>query len=161
MTRREQREAILSLLYEYTFYEGVSAAYFLSDKESFNEESLNGFVKESFTGCINANSEIDEAIKKYAVKWKLSRISRITKSILRLGVYELIFTDTPAKVIINEAVELSKKYGEDKSSGFVNGILNNLARGEGKISDLPADSEAEQSSKGSDGNAETVKKDDK
>ncbi len=142
MTRREQREAVLSLLYEYTFYEGMGASEFLSDKESFNEEEYEGYIKESFVGAVNAVSELDAAIKKYAVRWKLSRLSRITKSILRFGVYELTFTETPPKVVINEAVELAKKYGEDKASGFVNGILNNFARGEGKIADsTPASSE--------------------
>ncbi len=135
MTRREKREAILSLLYEYTFYEGMSAADFLSDKENFNEEELDEYIRESFAGTVSAISELDAAIKKYAIKWNISRISRIAKSILRYGVYELTFTDTPPKVVINEAVELAKKYGEEKASRFVNGILNNFARGEGKITD--------------------------
>jgi len=145
MTRREQREAVLSLLYEYTFYEGTSAADFLADKEGFNGEQYDEYIKESFVGAVSALSEIDASIKKYAVRWKISRLSRITKSILRFGVYELTFTETPPKVVINEAVELAKKYGEDKASGFVNGILNNFARGEGKITDSTPSDKTEKS----------------
>ena len=145
MTRREQREAVLSLLYEYTFYEGASASDFLTDKEGFNEEKYEDYIRESFAGAVAALSEIDASIKKYAVRWKISRLSRITKSILRFGVYELIFTETPPKVVINEAVELAKKYGEDKASGFVNGILNNFARGEGKLTDSAPSEKSEES----------------
>lgn len=144
MTRREQREAIVSLLYEYTYHEGVDIEQFIAEKESFDETEYDSYVKETFLKSAAAVSELDEAIKKYAVRWKISRISKITKSILRLGVFELIFTDTPPKVVINEAVELSKKYGEDKASGFVNGILNNFARGEGKIVDTPAEANADE-----------------
>lgn len=139
MTRREQREAIISLLYEYTFYENVGAEQFLAEKEGFDESEYDSYVKGTFIKCIASVSELDEAIKRYSVRWKISRISKITKSILRLAVYEMTFSDTPPKVVINEAIELSKKYGEDKASGFVNGILNNFARGEGKITDTPVD----------------------
>lgn len=136
MTRREERETAFSLLYEYTYYEGMSAEDFLKLREDFNEVEYSDFVKEEFSGAVTALGEIDLAISKHAVGWKVSRMSRVTKSILRLAFYEMIFTDTPAKVVINEAVELAKKYAEDKASGFVNGILNNYARFNGKIVDI-------------------------
>ncbi len=139
MTRREQREALVALLYEYTYRDGMDAHQFISEKEAFDEAECDAYVKDTFIKCVASVSELDEAIKKYAVRWKISRISKITKSVLRLGVYELTFTETPPKVIINEAVELAKIYGEDKASGFVNGILNNFARGEGKLGEMPSE----------------------
>lgn len=135
MTRREERETAFSLLYEYTYYEGLSAEDFLKQREDFNEAVYTDFVKSEFSGTVMALGEIDLAIAKYAVGWKVSRMSKVTRSILRLAFFETIFTDTPIKVVINEAVELAKKYAEDKAPGFVNGILNNYARGTGKLVD--------------------------
>lgn len=135
MSRREERETVFTLLYEYTFYDAATPADFLIEREELREGTFSDFVKESFTGVLAALGEIDKRISEYAKGWKLTRLSRVTKSILRLAVYELIFTDTPPKAVINEAVELAKKYDEQKASGFVNGILNKLARGEGKIAE--------------------------
>ena len=67
--------------------------------------------------------------------WKIKRMSKVTLSVLRLAVYELKYTDTPPKAVINEAVEISKEYDDEKASPFVNGILNKVARTEGLIAD--------------------------
>ena len=88
-----------------------------------NDEAKKYITK--ITKGINTNKqEILEKIKKYLKpEWKLDRLSKINLVILKLAIYELNYTDTPFKVVINEAVELSKKYGDDTSSVFVNGIL--------------------------------------
>ena len=71
----------------------------------------------------------DELITAAAIKWKLSRLSQVDKSILRLSVYQLKFCpDIPPKVTINEAIELAKIFGTDKSPGFVNGVLDGVLR---------------------------------
>jgi transcription antitermination factor NusB len=71
----------------------------------------------------------DELITGAALKWKLSRLSQVDKSILRLAVYQLkLCADIPPKVVINEAIELAKKFGTDKSPGFVNGVLDGVLR---------------------------------
>ncbi len=71
----------------------------------------------------------DELITNAALKWKLSRLSQVDKSILRLAVYQLKFCpDIPPKVAINEAIELAKKFGTDKSPGFVNGVLDGILK---------------------------------
>ena len=80
-------------------------------------------------------ADIDSLISTHAVGWKIKRMSKVTISILRLAVYELKFTDTPPKAVINEAVEIAKEYDDDKAAPFVNGILNKFARSEGYISD--------------------------
>ena len=133
MTRHEERELIFTLLYEYTFYEGCDAKTFISSREEMAEKEYPAFVKESFTGVISSLNEVDRDVTEYSVGWKVKRMSRVTKSILRLAVYELTFTSTPPKAVINEAVELAKTYDDEKASGFINGILNNYARATGKI----------------------------
>jgi len=72
---------------------------------------------------------LDAAISQCAPGWPLSQVAPIDASILRLGAYELLHGDSPAKVAINEAVELAKEYGSDSSARFVNGVLGAIARG--------------------------------
>ena len=133
MTRHEERIQTVSLLYEYTYYEGMAADEFISSREVMNETEYPEFVKETFVGVVSSAAQLDRDISAHSVGWKVGRMSRITKSILCLAVYEMTFTDTPPKVCINEALELAKEYDDGKAPGFINGILNNFARAEGKI----------------------------
>ena len=87
------------------------------------ELPANDFAASLFCGTQEHLTEIDAKIEEHAKGWKLERISRMSLSILRLCTYELMFTDVPRPVALNEAVELAKKYGNDASSGFVNGVL--------------------------------------
>lgn len=135
MTRHEERELLFALLFEYTFYPETSPEVFISSREETNETVYSDFIKGAFYGINENLSDIDSKIAEYSVGWKVKRMSKITRSILRLAVYELLYGNTPPKAAINEAVELAKQYDEEKASGFVNGILNKLARTEGKISD--------------------------
>jgi N utilization substance protein B len=87
------------------------------------------FVRELLGGILSKKSEIDLVIEKAAPDWPLDKISMIDRNILRIGLYELLFADSkevPAKVAINEAIELSKNYGGEKSSKFVNGVLGSV-----------------------------------
>lgn len=80
-------------------------------------------------GIIENNKEIEEKISSNLKKdWNLSRVSKVEIAILKVAIYEILYTETPFKVAINEAVELAKKYGEDKSSSFVNGVLANIVK---------------------------------
>ncbi|MBQ7669467.1 MAG: transcription antitermination factor NusB [Clostridia bacterium] len=135
MTRHEEREQAFALLYEYTFYPEISPSEFISSREDLAESQYGEFAKECFAGVNENLDAIDNLIAEHSVGWKVKRMSRITKSVLRLAVYELLYSETPPKAAINEAVELSKAYDEAKASGFVNGILNKIARDAGKISD--------------------------
>lgn len=98
-------------------------------------DAFSEFVTTAFIGCVASAGELDRRISEYSKGWKVSRISRIAKSILRLAVYETVFTETPPKAVINEAVELAKTYDDDRSAKFINGILNSFARAEGYIAD--------------------------
>ena len=72
--------------------------------------------------------EVDLEINEFAHRWGLKRIGFIDRAILRLATYEFKYTETPKKVIINEAIELAKKFGETKSKGFINGVLDSISK---------------------------------
>lgn len=84
----------------------------------------SGFVKSLIAGVMDNNKEIDRYITKYATEWPLDQITIVDRNILRIGVYELVFNDEiPAKVAINEAIEIAKTFGSESSGKFVNGVL--------------------------------------
>ena len=127
ISRREAREQILGLLFETEFRSDEEYVEIFArsceDREIPNDE----YIKKAYY-AINAELEtIDNAIGKHAKGWKTNRLSKISRSILRLAAYEMLFeTEVPYSVSINEAVELSKKYDDDKARAFINGVLNAL-----------------------------------
>ncbi len=87
------------------------------------------YIKEFVCALIEKESDIKSQIEKnLKVDWHIDRISKINMSILRIAIYEILYAKTPYKVVINEAVELAKKYGEDQSPSFVNGILASVVK---------------------------------
>lgn len=91
------------------------------DREDFASELVHGVWRHS--------GELDEIISDYSQNWKLGRIARIELTILRLAIFEMLHRDDiPLKVAINEAVELAKRYGDDKAKNFINGILDAVAK---------------------------------
>ncbi|MDD4412059.1 MAG: transcription antitermination factor NusB [Patescibacteria group bacterium] len=97
-------------------------------KENFDQFAPNfddhGFVKNLVEGIIANQPEIDKYIIKYASEWPLEQINTVDRQILRIGIYELAFDQNiPAKVAINEAIEIAKAFGGDSSGKFVNGVL--------------------------------------
>jgi transcription antitermination protein NusB len=82
-----------------------------------------GFVKDLVNGVVNNIEEINQFIIKYATEWPLDQLTIIDRNILRLGIYELKYTETPPRVIINEAIEVAKSFGGEASGKFVNGVL--------------------------------------
>jgi N utilization substance protein B len=85
-----------------------------------------GFVGDLVKGVSKNFVEVDKYIIKYATEWPLDQISAIDRNILRLGLYELIYTEIPPRVVINEAIEMAKSFGSDSSGKFVNGVLGAL-----------------------------------
>ena len=132
MNRTEMRENAFKLIYslEIQKVENVQEQinlYFESNNTTDEE------AKKYITNAVNGIEEHQEEILKdietnLKEEWKLSRISKMDLTILKLAIYEIKFTDVPYKVSINEAVELAKKYGEDKSKNFVNGILASVVK---------------------------------
>ncbi len=86
------------------------------------------FGEQLVRGVLVNRKALDEAIESYATNWRVSRMTVIDRNVLRLGAYELMHTDTPAAIVIDEAVDLAHRFGADHSPGFVNGILDALAR---------------------------------
>ncbi len=128
MTRRESREAIFQLLYAREFFKDADSSEFFAYYSENAEKAYNDFVKTAFIGVCENIETIDGEIEASSVKWKVSRMAKVTRNILRLAVYELTHSEVPAKAVINEALELAKKFDDDQSPAFINGILNKIAR---------------------------------
>ena len=128
MNRKTARENAFILLFEITSKNDETAEEIFDKATGIRELEVNDFVKSIYFGATANLTVIDECIEKSLVGWKSSRLSIVSKAILRLAVYELMFLpDIPAKVSINEAIELAKKYDDEKSYSFVNGVLNAVA----------------------------------
>ncbi|VTY16988.1 transcription antitermination factor NusB [Streptococcus anginosus] len=128
--RRELRErafqALMSLEYEKDIVEACRFAY-LYDKDMTNDSDVEipAFLLNLVTGVEQSKNELDDKLSQYLKEgWTLERLTLIEKNILRLGLFEMTEFDTPQLVVINEAIELSKKFSDEKSSKFINGILS-------------------------------------
>lgn len=137
MTRRESRICAFELLYEADFSEGIALSEIYEKSLSARDAKGSEFAKNLYDICVANLSEIDRIISESAENWKLSRMTAVTKAILRLCVGEMLYTDVPPKAAINEAVEIAKIYDDGKAPRFINGILNKIARNTGKINDEP------------------------
>lgn len=129
MSRKASREAVMKLLFELD-YEINGADDILNNflEENKLDSGDSEYISNVIKGTINNLHNIDSIIEKYSKGWKISRLVRIDLAILRLATYELKYSDVPESVVINEAVELAKKYGTDKSSSFINGILASITK---------------------------------
>jgi N utilization substance protein B len=90
-------------------------------------EGARAFAKELVTGVAARGPALDAEIARHAQRWRISRMAAVDRNILRLGAFELLHSDAPAAVVIDEAVELARRFGGDRSPGFVNGILDAIA----------------------------------
>lgn len=143
--RHISRQIALMALFEWSFHSD-SAEDIIAHVLESTEEELN--VKTDFTqklvnGAIDHLDALDERITAAAPEWPRDQISKIDICILRLAGFELFHTDTPPKVVIDEAVELAKEYGGDTSSKFVNGVLGTLAKDTQEAASTPSESERE------------------
>ena len=128
LNRKEQREAIFALLFETEFHPEMSAEEIFALSGDNREIADDEYVKETYFGVRAHLDEIDAIVSRHAKGWKTSRMSRVSRSVIRLCVYEMIYIDSiPVNVSLNEAVELSKKYDDEKTYIFVNGVLNAVA----------------------------------
>jgi N utilization substance protein B len=131
MARKPAREAAMSLLYQRIFTEeyDLNALSSMVDGELEIDGRDVPYIEDILKGCSLHIEELDEIIRTNSKGWKLDRISKVDLSILRLALYEILYRDDiPESVSINEAVELAKKYGGEKTGSFVNGILGSFLR---------------------------------
>lgn len=127
MTRRELRENVFKMLFRVEFHEEDEMTGQLGmmddELENITEEDA-AYINSKCSDIIAKIPELDEAINASTTGWKTTRMGKVDLSIIRLAVYEIKFEEeVPAKVAINEAVELAKAYGTDNSASFVNGVL--------------------------------------
>lgn len=124
VTRSELRVKIMTILYQIDIYKQGGISYEVDDVIKENVEIENEFVKEIVYGVNTYYDELDELANKYLENWSIKRLDKTGASILRMGLYELKYTDTPPIVIINEAVELAKKYSDDSVRKMINAVLD-------------------------------------
>jgi transcription antitermination factor NusB len=129
--RRKAREVALQFLYQLDLQGEPDPAPHAAEFWSRHplDEAVHDFADELVQGAMKARREIDDTITRVTEHWDLERMAVVDRNILRLAVYELGWrTDTPPKVVINEAIEIAKKFGTAESSRFINGILDRIHR---------------------------------
>ncbi|MGE0550353.1 MAG: transcription antitermination factor NusB [Kofleriaceae bacterium] len=139
-TRRSARAFALQLLYARDGDTATDVAGAAIDWASAFELDIDpgaqSFARELVAAASARTSEIDELIASASKNWRIDRMSRVDRNILRLGACELVaFRDVPVKVVINEAVELAKRFGTAESSAFVNGVLDRIATAAGRTAE--------------------------
>lgn len=126
LNRSEQREVIMTALYQISLYEKTKMPYNINDVIGELVEIDNDFIKNTVHGVLENINEIDSLANKYLTDWDIERLGKTDQAILRLGIYELNFTDTPDIVCINEAIDLSKKFSDDNVRKMINSVLDKI-----------------------------------
>lgn len=132
MSRRELRERIFKLLFRVEFNQREEmpeqTELFFEEEENRTDAADMGYITHKFNGILEKLEEIDAALNHKVEGWNTQRMGKVDLTILRLAVYEILFDEEiPTGVAINEAVELAKKFGQDSSPSFVNGVLAKFA----------------------------------
>lgn len=140
LSRHEIREKALQALYPFDFTTEVTKEKAIDYALQYNEELVSedgqafvpGYLDTIVTGVCEKKEELDERIKGNLKKWTINRIAKPDLIILRIALFELFYSpEIPVKVALNEALELTKKYSDDESRKFVNGVLSNIIKNEG------------------------------
>lgn len=132
--KNNRRERVFQMLFSLDYIDSCEYdKVFMSFYEEDDTIPTSGYIRDTFVRSAEFATEADKLIDEDSNNWAITRLSGVTRAILRLAVYELLCTDVPPKVAINEAVEISKKYGDEQEPSFINGILNKIARDNGKL----------------------------
>ena len=132
MTRHEQRYKAMTILYQANLYKNNNIEYDIKDiiHEQLDED--NKFIENIVSGVLNNQEELDKIANKYLENWDINRLGYTDQAILRMGIYEIIKTDTPDITCIDEAIELSKEYSDDKVCKMINGVLDKVYHSKAK-----------------------------
>ncbi len=130
VTRSDLRVRIMTILYQINIYEKDKISYDVEEVIKENDNSNSKFVKDIVYGVLDSHEVLDNMINKYLDGWKISRLGNIDQVIFRMSVYELIYTKTPNIVCINEGIELSKKYSDEKVTNMLNAVLDRILNNE-------------------------------
>lgn len=126
ITRSELRIKIMTILYQINIYQKHKISYQVDHIIKENVEVDNEFVKEIVYGVLTYQQELDKIANQYLKEWTIDRLGNTDQVILRMGIYELLYTNTPEIVVINEAVELAKSYSDDDVRKMINGVLDKI-----------------------------------
>ena len=123
------REAVIQTLYAQEMGNDKAIEQF---EEILKDKKVKGakaeFAKKLLKGILQNIDKIDEIIKNHLIGWDFERLDKVDKQILRVGIYEILYTDTPYQIAIDEAVKIAKNFAEDKAKSFINGILDRVAK---------------------------------
>ena len=131
------REKAMTVLYQIFLYNKNNISYKIDDVINEILESMDiedrkkidiNFLNDLVNGVINNMDNIDKYISKYLSNWTIDRLGLTDQAIIRISVYELIYTDTPNLVCINEAIELAKRYSDEKVAKMINGVLDKILK---------------------------------
>lgn len=126
MTRHELRYKAMTILYQAFLYKSNNIEYNIDNIIKEQLEETNKFVIELVKGVINKIEIIDKTANQYLTDWDISRLGYTDQAILRMGIYEIMWTDTPNITCIDEAVELAKEYSDEKVCKMINGVLDKV-----------------------------------
>ena len=126
MNRSKLREIIITVLYQIYIYQDRKISYDVNNVIKENIEVDNEFVKNAVLYITENQKEIESLANKYMKDWTIDRLSKVDRAIISLGIYEMLYSDTPSVVAINEAIELSKKYSDEKVVKLINSVLDKI-----------------------------------
>ena len=126
INRSEARKIIMTILYQIVVYDKNKMIYEVEDVIKENLEIDNEFVKDIVYGVITYQNDLDKIANKYLNNWTIDRLGSTDIAILRMGIYELLYTDTPSIVSINEAIELAKTYSDESVVKMINAVLDKV-----------------------------------
>ncbi len=129
MTRSEAREQAFIVLFEKIFDEESAISEIIKNAQEAELIKINGFAQSILTAIEENSSKVDEVIENNLKGWSIQRLPKVSLAVLRLAIGEMLFVDdVPAGVSVNEAVELTKKYGTNDDASYVNGVLGSVAK---------------------------------
>ena len=128
--RSELREIAMKVIYQIYIYQNSDSEYDVNELIKEQLEVKNEFVDELVNNIIKKQDDISKLANKYLVDWNIERLSKVDKAILSIGIYELVYTETPSVVAINESIELSKKYSDEKVTKMLNATLDKIYHNE-------------------------------
>ena len=126
LTRTELRKNIMTILYQINVYTLNKIEYNVEDIIKEVSPIDNEFVKDVVYGVVTKSEELDNIANTYLKKWTIDRLGNTDQAIIRMAIYELIYTKTPGVVVINEAVELAKSFSDDDVKNMINGVLDKV-----------------------------------
>ena len=130
LARNKSRSVAMTILYQIYLYKKNKIEFVSDDVINEVNENDDEFVKSLVDGVLENDDILESIANKYLNNWTLNRLGLTDQAIIKIGIYELLYTDTPGKVCINEAIELAKEYSDDAVVKMINGVLDKVYNGE-------------------------------